>query len=67
MAANPRSGVGVNRRWWRNLTLVATGGGFMLGLVLLANPGHFGVAGSLGGGVLAAGMAAAAVRTYRAG
>ena len=49
----------------RNVVLVAAGGGFMLGLVFLANPGHYGWAGSLAGGVLSAGMAVVAIRAYR--
>lgn len=68
-AEQPEPGFPARRRprWRRNLVLVAAGGGFMLGLVLLANPGHFGTAASLAGGVLSAGMVVMAVRTYRAG
>ncbi|MEJ2312215.1 MAG: hypothetical protein P8Y10_10960 [Gemmatimonadales bacterium] len=53
-------------RWTRNALLVAAGGGFMLGLVFLANPGHYGWAASTAGGVLSAGMVVVAIRTYRA-
>jgi hypothetical protein len=53
------------RRWTQNAVLVAAGGGFMLGLVFLANPGHYGAVGSLAGGVLSAGMVVVAIRAYR--
>ena len=54
------------RRWTRNILLVLAGGGFMLGLVFLANPGHYGPVGSVAGGVLSAGMVGVAIRAYRA-
>ena len=54
-------------RWLRNALLTAVGGGFMFGLVLAANPEHYGAAASLGGWVLSAGMVAAAIHAYRAG
>ena len=53
-------------RWLRNAVLVAAGGGFMFGLVLLANAGHYGAGASLIGGVLTVGMTAVAIRAYRA-
>jgi len=53
-------------RWPRNVVLVAAGGGFMLGIVFLANPGHYGWVGSLAGGVLSAGMVVVVIRAYRA-
>jgi hypothetical protein len=53
-------------RWTRNAVLVVAAGGFMLGLVFLANPGHYGSVASLAGGVLSAGMVVAAIRAYRA-
>ena len=53
-------------RWTRNIVLVAAGGGFMPGLVFLANPGHYGWVASLAGGVLSAGMVVVAIRAYRA-
>jgi hypothetical protein len=53
------------KRWTRNAVLVSAGGGFMLGLVFLANPGHYGSVGSLAGGVLSAGMVVVAIRAYR--
>jgi hypothetical protein len=53
-------------RWTRNSLLVLAGGGFMLGIVFLANPGHYGPAGSVAGGVLSAGMVVVAIRAYRA-
>ena len=52
-------------RWLRNALLVTAGGGFMFGLVLLANPGRYGTGASLIGGVLSAGMTALAIRAYR--
>ena len=52
-------------RWLRNAVLAATGGGFMLGLVFLANPGHYGAIGSLAGAGLSAAMVALAIRAYR--
>ena len=54
------------RRWIRNVLLVGAGGGFMLGIVFLSNPGHYGPAGALAGGVLSAGMVVVAIRAYRA-
>jgi hypothetical protein len=53
-------------RWIRNALLVAAGGGFMLGLVFLANPGHYGWVASLVGGVLSAVMVVVAILAYRA-
>ncbi len=53
-------------RWTRNVVLVAAGGGFMLGIVFLANPGHYGWVASLAGGVLSAGMVVVVIRAYRA-
>ena len=58
-------GIGMSR-WTRNAVLVAAGGGFMLGFVFLANPGHYGLIGALAGGVLSAGMVVVAIRAYRA-
>ena len=52
-------------RWIRNAMLVAAGGGFMLGLVFLANPRHYGAAGSLAGGIWSAVMVVVAIRAYR--
>lgn len=52
-------------RWIRNALLVVAGGGFMLGLVFLANPRHYGAAGSVAGGVLSAVMVVVAIRAYR--
>ena len=45
----------------------AAGGLFLLGLVFAANPGHYGLLGSLAGAGLSVGMIALAVRTYRVG
>ena len=52
-------------RWLRNAVLAASGGGFMLGLVFLANPGHYGTFASLVGGGLSAAMLVVAIRAYR--
>ncbi len=49
----------------RNLALAATGAGFMLGLVLAVNPGHYGALGSVAGAGLAIGMAALAFRAFK--
>lgn len=49
----------------RNLVLAAAGAGFMLGLVLAVNPGHYGAIGSVAGAGLAIGMAALAFRAFR--
>jgi hypothetical protein len=54
-------------RWLRNTLLAASGAGFMFGLVLAVNPGHYGPAASVGGVILSIGMVAAAFRTHRAG
>ncbi len=51
----------------RNLALAAAGAGFMLGLVLAVNPGHYGAIGSVAGAGLAIGMAALAFRAFRSG
>jgi hypothetical protein len=55
------------KRWLRNTLLVASGAGFMFGLVLAVNPGRYGSAAALGGVVLSVGMIAAALRTHRMG
>lgn len=49
----------------RNLTLAAAGAGFMLGLALAVNPGHYGAIGSMAGAGLAIGMAALAFRAFK--
>ena len=49
----------------RNLALAAAGAGFMLGLALAVNPGHYGAIGSAAGAGLAIGMAALAFRAFR--
>lgn len=51
----------------RNAALAVAGGGFLLGIVFLANPGHYGAIASLAGGLLSAGMVAVAILAYRAG
>ena len=53
-------------RWTRNAVLVAAAGGFMLGLVFLANPGHYGSVASLVGGVLSSAMVVVSILAYRA-
>jgi len=52
-------------RWIRNALLVAAGGGFMLGLVFLANPGHYGWVASLAGGVYPVVMVVVAILAYQ--
>ncbi len=49
----------------RNLALAAAGAGFMLGLVLAVNPGHYGAIGSVAGAGMAIGMATLAFRAFR--
>ncbi len=51
----------------RKLALAAAGAGFMLGLVLAVNPGHYGAIGSVAGAGLAVGMATLAFRAFRGG
>ena len=55
------------RRWLRHGLLALTGAGFMLGLVLLANPRSCGVAPSIAGAGLSVAMILVAIRIYRAG
>ncbi|MCZ6477411.1 MAG: hypothetical protein O6851_03755 [Gemmatimonadetes bacterium] len=55
------------RQGARNLALAAAGAGFMLGLALAVNPGHYGAIGSVVGAGLAIGMATLAFRAFRGG
>lgn len=55
----------VRRPGARNLAVAAAGAGFMLGLVLAVNPGHYGAIGSVAGAGLAIGMATLAFRAFR--